>query len=190
MRMKKVMFSIVEKRLIRSMLILGLVQILIVFTFIRTFSIGQPISVHDTKQTDIIVEDIYCISLRKEEWLVIIADLEKYLFESHSKFDEYSINELYESISEGTKLSLMYQETHNIFGRVNLVVDARSETETYRTIEEYNHGRQGVPVFVVILFSIIEIIFVGIIFVYVWINYSIFKGFYRKIKNHHLSKKS
>ena len=86
MRMKKVMFSIVEKRLIRSMLILSLVQILILIAFIRMFNIGQPISTYDTKQADIIVEDIYPISSRKEQWLVIIGDSEKYLFESHSTF--------------------------------------------------------------------------------------------------------
>ena len=42
MRMKKVMFSIVEKRLIRSMLILGLVQILILIAFIRMCKHGGP----------------------------------------------------------------------------------------------------------------------------------------------------
>ena len=65
--MKKVMFSVVEKRLIRSMLILGLVQILILIAFIRMFNIGQPVSTYDTKQADIIVEDIYLISSRKEQ---------------------------------------------------------------------------------------------------------------------------
>ena len=184
MRMKKVMFSIVEKRLIRTMLILGLVQILIMFTFIRMFNIGQPISTHDTKQTDIIVEDIYLISTRKEQWLVIIADSEKYLFESHSIFDTYPLEELNKSISKGDKLSLRYYEEYNIFGKANMIVDARTATENYRTFEEFNHAKQGVSVFVVIIFSIIEIVFAGIIFVYIWLNYSIFKGVYRKIKNH------
>lgn len=187
--MKKVKFSIVEKRKIRSILILGLVQILIIFAFIRMFNIGQPISTRDTKQIDIIVEDVYPISTRREQWLVIIADSEKYLFESHSTFDTYSLEELNKSISKGDKLSLRYYEEYLVFRKTNLVVDARTETETYRTLEEYNSGKQGVPVFVIVVFSIIEIIFVGIIFVYVWLNYSIFKGVYRKIKNHHLCNK-
>lgn len=183
------MFSIVEKRLIRSILILGLVQILIIFAFIRMYNIGQPISIHDTKQTDIIVEDIYPISTRKEQWLVIIFDSEKYLFESHSTFDTYSLEELNKSISKGDKLSLRYYEEYIVFRKTNLIVDARNETETYRTLEEYNCGKQGIPFFVVILFSIIEIVFVGIFFVYVWLNYSVFKGIYSKIKNHHLCNK-
>ena len=149
------------------------------------FNIGQPISTQDMKQTDIIVEDIYLISRPKELWLVIIADSEKYLFESHSIFDTHSLEELNKAISKGDKLSLRYYEGYVCFRKTNLVVDARTETENYRTLEEYNRGKQGVPVFVVILFSIIEIVFVGIIFVYVWMNYNIFKGVYRKIKKHH-----
>lgn len=182
MRMKKVMFSIVEKRLIRTMLILGFVQILIMFTFIRMFNIGQPISTHDTKQTDIIVEDIYLISTIREQWLVIVADSEKYLFESHSIFDTYSVEELNKSIFKGDNLSLRYYEEYNIWGKTNSIVDARTETEIYRTLEEFNCAKQGVTVFVVIVFSIIEIVFVGVVFVYVWLNYRIFKGVYKKIK--------
>lgn len=180
MRMKKVVFSIVEKRFIRSMFILCFVQILIIFTFIRMFNIGQPIGTHDTKQTDIIVEDIYLISTPKELWLVIIADSEKYLFESHSIFDKYSLEELNKLISKGDKLSLMYYEEYIYFRKTNLIVDARTEAENYRTLEEYNCVKQGVPVFVVIIFSIIEIVFVGIVFIYVRLNYSILKGINKK----------
>lgn len=184
MQMKKVMFSVVEKRIIRSMLMLGLVQMLILIAFIRMYNIGQPISIHDTKQTDIIVEDIYPISTRKEQWLVIVANSEKYLFESHSTFDTYSLEELNKSISKGDKLSLRYYEEYIVFRKTNLIVDARTETETYRTIEDYNSAKQGLPVFVVIVFSIVEIVFVGIVFIYVWLNHSIFKGVFRKTKNH------
>ena len=180
--MKKVKFSIAEKKLIRSLFIIGLVQLLIVFAFIRMFNIGQPISTDDTMQTDIIVDDIYLISTRKNQWLVIIADSEKYLIESHSTFDTYSVEELNKSISKGDKLSLSYYESYNIFGKANVIVDARTATENYRTLEEFNHAKQGLPVFVVILFSIIEVVFVGIIFVFVWLYYSIFKSVYRKIK--------
>ena len=154
------------------------------------FNSGQPISTQDTKQTDIIVEDIYLISIPKELWLVIIADSEKYVFGSHSIFDTYSLEELNKAISKGDKLSLMYYEEYVYFRKTNLVVDARTETENYRTLEEYNRGKQGVPVFVAILFSIIEIVFIGIIFVYVWLKHNVIKGFYRKIKKHCLSKES
>ncbi len=176
------MFSIVEKKVIRSMLILCFVQILIVVAFIRIFNVGQPISTHDTKQTDIIVEDIHLISTRRDAWLVIIAGSEKYLFERHSSFDTYPWEQLNKSISKGDKISLRYYEGYTIFGRSNWIVEARTETEIYRTLEEYNRAKQGVSIFVVIIFIIIEIVYALIAFVYIRVNRNIFKGLCRKIK--------
>lgn len=180
--MKKIKFSLSEKKLIFTILLFVFVQLLIAFSFTRLYTDSQQINENDIKQIDIIVDDYYRYRVLKEEKLVIVADGNEYLFNSHSTFSEYSVYELYNSISEGSSLSLIYYETYEISGRVNLVVDARSENRIYRTIEEYNRGKQGLPVFVVVMFSVIEIIFVGIILVYVWIEGNIFKRIFRKIK--------
>ena len=148
------------------MLILCFVQILIVVAFILMFNMAQPVSIHDTKQTDIIVEDSYLITTNKDQWLLIIADSEKYLFEHHSSIDTYPLIQMDKSISKGDKISLSYYEAYNIFGRVNIIVAAQSETKIYRTLEEYNRAKQGLPIFVVISFVIIEIVYYFIIFIY------------------------
>ena len=165
-------------------IVLVLIQIVIIFTFVHMLIGSQQTNVSYTKQIDIIVDDIYYFRVPRENWLFVVSDSTRYLFMSRSTFEEYSVNELYESISKGNKLSLKYYEIYNILGKVNLVVDARSETETYRSIEEYNHGKQGLPVFVTIVFSIIELIFVIIVFIYVWLNYNTIKAFYRKTNKH------
>ena len=182
--MKKVKFSIVEKRWIRSAFVLGLVQILILCFFTRLFSLAQPVGAHDVKQIDIIVEDIIYrrISSKTDLKLVIIADSEKYMYDTQTVFDEYSVRDLYESICVGDKLSLVCKKRHTIYGRVNTIIAIRSETETYRTVEEYNSRQQGVPLFVVVIFSIIELFFVGIVIVYVWINYRTIKDLCKKTK--------
>ena len=159
-----------------------LIQIIIVGSFLRLYSAGRPVDINDTKQADIIVEDSYLTSTRKEQWLVIIADSEKYLFESHSLFDSYPLGQLNESISKGDKISLRYYEGYAFFGRYNFIVEAQNETEIFRTIEEYNRSKQGVPIFAVILFIIIEIVCAFIVFVYFWINRNIVKGLFGKIK--------
>lgn len=182
--MEKNKFSLAEKKLIRIVIVLALIQLVIIFIFAHMLIGSQQINVNDTKQIDITVDDIYYFRVPRENWLFVVSDSTKYLFKSRSTFEEHSVNELYESIIEGAKLSLMYQETHTVLGNVNLVVDARSETETYRSLEEFNRGKQGVPVFVTIIFSIIELIFVGIVLVYVWLNYTTIKGVYKKSKNH------
>ena len=182
--MKKNKFSLAEKKLIRTVIVLALIQFAIIFIFARMLIGSRQINANDTKQIDIIVDDIYYFRVPRENWLVVVSDSTKYLLKGRSTSEEYSVNELYESIIEGTKLSLMYKETHTVLGNVNLVVDARSETETYRSLEEFNRGKQGAPAFVTIIFSIIELIFVGIVLVYVWLNYTTIKGVCKKSKNH------
>lgn len=175
-------FSLVEKKLLRTVIALVLIQLLFVFTSIYALICSKPISENDTKQIEIIVDDMYFVRVPRENWLVVVSDSTKYLFKSRLTFYECSVDELYESISEGNKLSLKYYEEYNILGKSNLVVDARTETEIYRTIEEYNQNKQGVPVLVIIIFSIIELVFIGIICLYVWLNHNTIKGIYRKVK--------
>ena len=186
--MKKMKFSIVEKKLIRCIFVFILIQVFIVLLFLRLFDNAQPVKIEETKQADIIVEDIYIVSFPKEHWLVIVADSGRYKFNNHPMFDKYSLEELKELISKGDKLELKYSEEYNIFGKVNLIADMRSETEIYRTIEENNLAFQGVPTFIVILFSVIELIFAGIVILYCWLEQNISKGLYRKIKKY-LSRK-
>ncbi len=175
-------FYLVEKKLLRTVIALVLIQLLIIFTFIHMLICSQLIGVNDTKQIEITVDDIYCVRVPREDWLFVVSDSTKYLFKSRPTFEERSVNELYESISKGDKLSLKYYEEYNIFWKANLVVDARTETKTYRTIEEYNRGKQGVSVCVFIIFSVIELVFIGILFLYIWLNYNTIKGVYRKAK--------
>ena len=186
--MKKFKLSVVEKRLIRCIFVFILIQVFIVLLFLRLFGNGQPVKIEETKQADIIVEDIYLVSFPKDHWLVILADSGKYKFDNHPMFDKYSLEELKEFISKGDKLKLMYSEEYSIFGKVNLIADMRSETEIYRTIEENNLAFRGVPTIIVILFSVIELIFVGVVLLYFWCQQNITKGLYRKIKKH-LSRK-
>ncbi|MBO5906559.1 MAG: hypothetical protein J6Q85_00200 [Clostridia bacterium] len=188
--MKRTSYSLVEKKLFRAVILLALIQLVIIFIFVYILIDSKQINVNDTKQIEITVDDVCCFRVARENWLFVSSGTTKYLFKGRPTLEEHSVSELYESISEGDKLFLMYRETYEIIGKVNLVVDARSETEAYRTIEEYNRGKQGVLFFVSIGFSIIEIVFVGIVLVYVWVSYSTFKGVCIKIKSKRLSKNS
>ena len=181
----KMKFSLVEKRLFRIVIVLAFIQVLLIFIFVYMLIHSQQLDIKQTKQISIDVDDMYYYRTAKEYKLLVVADSKYYLFAGRSTFKERSVHDIYESISIGDQLSLTYYESNSIiWGQVNIVVDANSETETYRTLEEYNRGREGLPVFVVVLCSIIELIFAGVVFIYVWINYGIFKGVYRKIKKH------
>lgn len=168
--------------MICTLLIFAIIQMVMVLFFIRTLSNSQPIDIQDTKQIDITVEDSYYFKIPSEYRLIVFSDSTKYLFESRATFEEYSVSKLYETISVGDRLSLIYYEADSALGKINIVVDARTETETYRSFEEYNRGKEGVPTAVVIIFSIIELTFCGIVILYIWFNSNIIKGIRRKLK--------
>ncbi|MBQ2759816.1 MAG: hypothetical protein IJE93_08625 [Clostridia bacterium] len=186
--MKKFKLSVVEKRFIRCIFVFVLIQMFIVLLFLQLFRNGQAVKIEETKQADIIVEDIYIQIAPGENLLFIIADSGRYNFAIHSMFEKYSFRELEEIISEGDKLTVRYYEGYTIFGKTKSIVDMRSETEIYRSFEDYTRAFRGVPTFIVILFSVIELIFAGIVILYFWLEQNISKGLYRKIKKH-LSRK-
>lgn len=185
--MKKIILSSSEKKILRMVIVFVLIQSVIAFAFVHMLSSSQQVNVNQTKQIDIIVEDKDYYRVPREYWLFVVSNSTEYLFMGRSSNKEYSVSELYESISKGDKLSLRYSETNTIWGKVNLVVDARSETETYRNIDEYNHAKKGVPAFVIIIFFIIELIFVGIVYMYFKFSSNTIKSFYKKAKNHLLN---
>lgn len=181
--MKKRKLSLVEKKGVKAFLLLFLIQFVIILSFLCLARGSQQIDTNDIKQIDITVDNIYIIRVPKEDWLFVIADSTYYLFTSRPTFEDYSVHELYNSISKGDSLSLAYYELDSIlFKGVNTVVDARTETEVYRTFKEYNRGKQGVYIFIVILYSMIEIVFIGIAIIYTWINSNIIKSVFRKHK--------
>jgi len=179
--MKKCKLSLAEKKCIRKILLLLLIQLLIIFSFVFLMSGSQQIDISDTKQIDITVEDLYITRKAKENQLTVVANSTQYLFTGRATAKDRSVDELYSTISKSDTLSLIYYES----GKTNVVVDARTETEVYRSFEEYNRGKDGLPGFVVVLYSIIELLFIGILLVYGWIHLKTMKCIYKKFKSRH-----
>lgn len=175
--------SLAEKRLLRTVIILVLIQLLVIFAFVHLLISSRQVNISDTVRIDITVDDLYFVRVPKEDWLVIVADNIKYLFMSRSTTKDYSVHELYDSIAKGDRLSIIYYISDNtVLGKYNVIVDARTEAEDYRTLEAYNQGKQGVTVFIAILFVVIELIFAGVTFLYFWLNWSIINSAYKKFK--------
>jgi hypothetical protein len=187
--MSKIKICLAEKKLLRRAIALALIQVVIVLFFADILI--RQIDENEIKHSDIVVDDVYKYRSFRTETLMVVADSKHYLFSSRPTLKEASVNDIYESISIGDQLSLTYYEAQNmVFGKFNVVVDARSETEIYRTLEEYNRSIEGALVGVVILCLIIEMIFCVLVLGYIWINFGMFKSIYRKIKKHHSNKKA
>ena len=174
--------SIAEKKLIRTATIYFFVQIIAIIFFIRALDISQPVDINKTKQIDVIVEDTYRFYFFSENHFVICSNSIEYTFSTTGWRGGYSVSELSEKINIGDKLSLIYFEEYSLSGKKKIIVDARSASETYRTLADYNKSKGGMPLFVIVLFSAIEFVLCGILFCYIWLNKTIIKEFRRKIR--------
>lgn len=143
------------------------IEFCIILAFVRLWTGSQPIKISNTKEIDIIVENVFTIRVLNDRWLIVTADSTQFVFYGWSTRKEYSVSELSNAISKGDKLSLIYYEESGLFrNHRNVVVEARSGTETYRSIKEYNLGNEGLPTFVIILFTIIQLAYLGIVLLY------------------------
>lgn len=175
--------SLAEKKSIRAGVLLLMIQAVLVFFFVLLWTSSRPIDIEDAKQAAVTVEDLFLIRAPGEDRLVVVADSTYYVFAGRARSEERSVHALYDAISRGDRLALTYYESGGVLRKeVNRVIDARTETEIYRSFEAYNRGRQSVSVFVVILYAVIETVFVGIVFVYVWIHRDQMKSIRRKAK--------
>ena len=183
MSMRRISISIAEKKLLHAAILFALINLLVVFLSLCLLRGTQQINLSDTKQIEIIVDDMYVIRVPREYWLIVVADSTEYLFMSRSTIKEYSVGELEQSISIGDKLLLTYFESDSgLLKKSKVVVGARTEIELFRSLEEYNQGRQGAPMVVVIITSIVMIVIWGVGFILLWLNNNTIKYLYRKIK--------
>ena len=179
------------KNIIKTYIPFLFVQLLFLLLFIRIFSISQPIDISETIQIDIVVEDIRWVDRFRDNEMAVVADSTEYFFKSRATPNEPSIHELYNTISKGDKLSLTYYESDRYLfrGKTNVVVSARTETETYRSLEEFNRGRQGTGSFVIALLSAVELLFIGFTSFIVWCDRKTIRNAYRNAKKRQLKKK-
>ena len=147
----------------RAIVCAVIVQVLLIVVFADTITESRPIDIEDTKQVTITVEKTKRISGSKgPKWFIVYSDSDKYYFTEFGIFGKYSNRELEGNISVGDELTLTYFEHFHIFNNRNLVVEASNENQVFRTLEEYNEQYSGVNIVAIIIFVILEIIFLVI----------------------------
>ncbi len=166
--MNKINLSPKQKQTLCSLIIFALMQILIILVFSWLLYKSKPVDLENTKQITITVDNVRYQRGPTEYYFIIYSDSEKYLFSNYGRFGEYSNRELYESISIGDRLTLTYYNSSSLLhGNFNSVIEAQSNTEIYRSVEEYTKLTAGISTAVTIPFLIIELVFVGVLILYV-----------------------
>ena len=153
-----------------SYFFLALIQVLIVIIFISLLKESSPINPSKLKKTDVYVEKTSYMRYFSEYRFNIFSQSTRYSFANLGAFSKYSNNELHKNISVGDYISITYYEKQSFFGKSNMVVDARTEEQTYRTLKEYNENVKGLWVVIVILFVVIELVYIGGCLICFWLK--------------------
>lgn len=180
--MKKIKLSSAEKRLMRFYILCIIGKLLIIQLFLTALIGLRPIKLEDTKQIDIVVEDIYIDRFRSQR-MVLFSDSEAYIINNRSSKDEYSISQLEELIFIGSELSLNYCEERYIWGeKYNLIVNAQTEEEVYRSINSFNENSKNGSQTLLIILIISDLFFCFGIILHTIDNKNIIKQLFKKYR--------
>ncbi|MBP3923085.1 MAG: hypothetical protein J6D27_08970 [Ruminiclostridium sp.] len=164
-----------KKQFVRGLIIFIVVQVLITVFFFFLLIECSPVDLKDMKQLDIVVESIDYKRVISEYRMDIYSDSVRYSFNSRSTISECSVSELYDKIKVGDRLSVIFYEKNSIFDKQNLIIDARVETEIYRSVEEYNNGKSTLKTVIIFVLCIVEILFLSILALFIYINRNVIK---------------
>ncbi len=141
----------------------ALVQVGILLLFIGMFYQSKPIKQEDTRHILITVTDVAYERNFGEYKFYVFSDSDRYEFFETGAFSLYSNKELYEMIRTGDRISLIYVEKGGLFGKTNSVVDARTETETYRSLEQVNASFKKANIVIIVFFFIVELLYLAVL---------------------------
>jgi hypothetical protein len=137
---------------------------------------SKLITYYDCERTSIVVEDKYIVRRTKGSGVLYVVSCgEKYSFPETN----YSTNDLYDMIPIGETINILYIESSGIGEEHYQIVDGRHSNNIYVDINDYNNDTKTGNVISIIAFSILEIIFLYLSHIGVFLDDM--KTFYKKL---------
>ena len=168
----------------------GLVQIFIILLFMLCFYSSRPIDIDDCTKSQIAVEDKIYVRNIHEYTCRIFANGSRYDFPNIGHFGEYTTKEIYDNIEIGELLDVIVIEKNDLFGKYNLIVEAVNKNDQYLDFELYNVQKEMAFVSVIVLFSVLELVFLVLFGIYNYFkNISEIKSFFNKLNKKMSNKK-
>ncbi len=133
-----------------------ILQIIAIVLFASMIYNSVPISPERVECTSIQIINIKNVRRFHEFRVCVYTENESYEFPN---FGEIPKSTLLDKIKEEEEISIKYVKTYGGFKCYNLIVDARSESEVYLSLEDYNAKRPLIGVIILIL--ILESILIG-----------------------------
>ena len=151
-----------------KLIIFLLLQVFIVYNFIIGLYNARSADNGNIIREVINVDDVDLIYLGKTENIFLVYDdtIAYRFLDSNSQ--EGSFNDLKDKINIGDDLVITYKKGfYTLSGKTNIVVDAHTDTENYRSIEAYNEYAKEVRITTIIIYTLIELVFLSI-FVFIF----------------------
>ena len=152
-----------KRKLVKNIVLFVIVQAL----FIGIFSVMQNqsrIATNENTQTIIgFAEDVFKSDLNKQ--LNIYFDSEAYRYGA-GLFNQYSGDNLPKDLL-AEKLYVKYYKCIGTYGFYNTIVDLRSETKTYYTMNDYNDYSRLARTESIIFFVFFEAIYLFVLIIYI-----------------------
>ena len=162
--MKKNNFK-AHRRSLKKILIPVVIQVIIILLFYKLINISKAVEIEDTTQMTVTVDAIrYEYNARIESRVWIKSNSQQYFFGSPHTSNDYAAHEIFESLSEGDEITIIFYEENSISGPRNRIIDARTDTEVFCTYENYLKSMTNVIPAVCALFSFVELLFLSGVF--------------------------
>ena len=162
--MKKGRSAPVKKMHRKPLIIVILVQSIIILFFLLAFRAARQIEVSETTQTSFVVEDTEYWSGRggRSSRFYLVSNSATYRIPTHFNISEYREGK----IAVGDSVSLRYINTWVGMCRENLIVEAELDDEQLFSLEDFNDKQQQSRNATIVLFSIIEFIWLSACILY------------------------
>ena len=156
------------KNIVRKIAGFLVIQLIIILLFLFSYNISKPFDADELTKIYINVDstDLYTVRMYHSVF-VINSNSNKYHFSSPGS-NEPTNYELQDKISPGDALAVTYYK----FGGNLWVVDARSDTEIYRSIDVQNNEQQDILKSTYIFFFMMEFVYLVVLIIYIRLSTS------------------
>lgn len=168
------------KKLMHKMVGLILMQILLLVVFGYIIYTNTPPNSNHIHQTIIKVDEIaYHHSFLNGDMLKVTSDNKTFGFPRYPirRTTDFSIYELYDFISIGDTIEIMYTEEDGLLGNQYTIVNAISNDVPMRSIEVYDSYLRKQRTIGIVIFAVVEVVYLtfsSLYFIYRGIEYKIF----------------
>ena len=161
----KNILRILKDDFLKRLLLFLLCQIILMLLFLAVLLSSIPPDRVDIKTETIIVNRLW-LSTRPTTTLSIYTNQGIYKIDSAISDNDFSCSKIRDSVSVGDSLDIMYYSGYSWFRPANWIVDVRTESTTYRSIDNFYARKNFLPTTILVVGLLVEILYLGCTFCY------------------------